>query len=177
MHIENEIKVLDIDILAAKKLLDEKGFVHQKDLSFKRYVYDVIPNDPSAWIRLRTDGIQTTLSYKQSVRDTIDGMKEIEVVVDNFKDAHDLLVAAGHAPRSYQENNRSVFLGLGCEVTIDSWPLIPAYMEIEATDKLAVENCLEQLAAVVGLKTTSLPTEQVYKMYGIDLSTIDKLTF
>lgn len=177
MQIENEIKVLDIDVTAATQLLIELGFVQKKELSFRRYVYDVIPKDPTAWVRLRTDGTKTTLSFKQSLSDSIDGMKEIEITLDNFSDMHDILTCSGFKPKSYQENNRLVFEGMGCEVTIDSWPLIPPYMEIESNDKTTVEECLKALSGIKHSETTSLSTEEVYKRYGIDLTTIDKLTF
>ncbi len=178
MHTEKEIKVLDINPEDAEKLLLSLGYVKTEDLSFRRYVYDVMPVNPKAWIRLRSNGKTTTLTFKESVGDSIDGMKEIEVVVANFDDMNEILKAAGHEPRNYQENSRVNYEGKNCTISIDSWPQIPTYMEIESTDIESVNKCLEDLSDLVsGKKTTSLSTEEVYKSYNIELSAIKVLKF
>ena len=178
MHTEKEIKVLNINPEEAEKLLSSLGYVKTEELGFRRFVYNVIPVNPNAWIRLRSNGKKTTLTYKESVSDTIDGMKEIEVEVNDFDETNELLKAAGHDPRNYQENTRINYEGRNCTISIDSWPQIPVYMEIESTDVESVTKCLEDLADLVkDKKQTSLSTEEVYRQYGIELSSIKELKF
>ena len=65
----------------------------------------------------------------------------------------------------------------GVEVDIDSWPLIPPYMEIEGKDKSEVES-IENLLEVDKEKITYLNCSDIYKtIYGIDSSKIKKLKF
>lgn len=83
----------------------------------------------------------------------------------------------GHEPRSYQENSRINYEGMNCVVSIDSWPQIPPYVEIEATNSDDVKKCMDALSLGAGVESTSLSTEQVYKRYGINLSDIKELKF
>lgn len=177
-HTEYEIKVLDIDPVKAEAKLQELGFKRTEELAYRRYVYDAgVHEAPNAWIRLRTDGKKTTLAFKQSHKDSIDGMKEIEVVVDDFEQTNELLRAIGHEPISYQENSRVNYEGMNCTVSIDSWPQIPTYMEIEAATAEDVKQCLEAVPELVTSETTSMPAQEVYKRYGIDLASIKELRF
>ncbi len=177
MQIEHEIKILDIDPVATEQKLLSLGFIRKKTLYYRRFVYDTAPKKPSAWIRLRTDGAVATLTFKESLQDTIDGMKEIEIIVDDFDRTNELLTAAGHAPRNYQENKRIQFESKNCTASLDFWPQIPPYLEIESSDTGKVQQCLEDLAQLVRTTTTSLPTDAVYQKYGIDLSVIKELRF
>lgn len=176
MNIENEIKLLGINESKIKDFLTQQGVELQESLSYKRVVFDTIPFDKNAWIRLRTDGSKTTLTYKNSTADTIDGMQEVEVVTDNFDDTKQILTLAGLKPRNYQENKREVYYAFNCMITIDYWPLIPAYVEIESETKENVQACLERFEGLYET-TSSKPTEDVYRMHGIDLRSIDSLTF
>lgn len=177
MHTENEIKVLDIDLKKAEKKLLDLGFERTEEMAYRRHIYDVVPVNPNAWVRLRTDGKKTTLTFKESLKDSVDGMKEIEVTVDDFDETYEILRAIGHEPRSYQENSRTNFEGMNCTVSLDCWPLIPPYMEIEADTAEDVTKCLEALSELVTSDKTSLSTEKVYKRYGIDMSSIKELRF
>ncbi|USN54196.1 MAG: hypothetical protein H6765_06430 [Candidatus Peribacteria bacterium] len=52
---------------------------------FRRYVYDAKPVSYERWLRLRTDGSLTQLTFKHIVDESrIDGVKEWEVTVDDF---------------------------------------------------------------------------------------------
>lgn len=176
MAIENEIKLLGIDVKKIRKFLESENITQDKVLNYKRVVFDIVPSDNSAWIRLRSDGKTTTLTYKKSHTDTIDGMQEIEVTTDSFDDTKRLLLAAGLPARNYQENRREVYHAFGCMITIDHWPRIPAYVEIEAETKELVKACLAKFSGLYK-STTSNSTEAVYQANGIDLRSINNLFF
>ena len=65
-------------------------------------------------------------------------------------------------------NNRIRYMLDGVEIDIDSWPMIPTYLEIEGKDEASVLTMVEKL----GLdkeKVTSLDVQSVYKeIYNID---------
>lgn len=174
MNTEFEIKVLDINTEHIKKLLNDKGFEDKGPVEFRRFVYDLPENN--AWIRLRTNGQKTTLTYKRFESNSIDGVKELEVTVDNFENTNLLLNTLGYESKSYQENKRHLFVKDSLEVSIDEWPHIPPYLEIEGQDEASVQTMLEDLQLNT-LRTTSETTSEVYKLYNLDIDSYKELTF
>ena len=60
---------------------------------------------------------------------------------------------------------------------MDSWPLIPPYLEIEGKSKSDIEE-IERLLEIDKSKVTYLNCSDVYKeIYGIDISKIKELKF
>ena len=176
MKTEYEIRVLEIDKEKLIKKLEELGAEFKGDNEQKRYVYDIIPKEDGKWIRLRTNGRKTTLTYKNVVKTTIDGTKELEVEVSDFEKTNELLENMGIKSRGYQENKRTQYFLNGVEIDIDSWPMIPTYVEIEGKNEEEVMNTLEILELPKD-KVTTLDVDSVYKKYGIDLKDIKVLKF
>lgn len=177
MNTEYEIRVLEIDKEKLIKKLEELGAEFKGDNEQKRYVYDIIPKEDGKWIRLRTNGRKTTLTYKKNVvKTTIDGTKELEVEVSDFEKTNELLENMGIKSRGYQENKRTQYILNGVEIDIDSWPMIPTYVEIEGKNEEEVMNTLEILELPKD-KVTTLDVDSVYKKYGIDLKVIKVLKF
>ncbi len=175
-NIEYEVKVLDIDVnLVEQKILDLGGKKLAKQ-QFKRYIFDTVPATKNKWIRLRTDGTKATLALKISKSDAVDGVEEYETEVDNFDQTRQILQLSGLTESSYQENSRQLFEIDGLEISIDSWPKIPPYLEIEGKNDSEVTNMLKKLD-LESYKTTSLPTKDVYQMYGLNLDELNPLTF
>ena len=177
MGVEYEIRKLEIDLdvisnrivaLGAKK----KGIFHQK-----RYVYDFSPVQKGRWIRLRTNGTDSTLTIKEIKSLRIDGTNELEIVVSDFDETNRILNKLGYQPRTFQENFRMEFELNGVDFDFDTWPGIPTYMEIEGNSEIDVVNAVER----IGLKLsefTTLDVDSVYKqVYGIDLDQIKELRF
>ncbi|MDT8910925.1 CYTH domain-containing protein [Amycolatopsis sp. PS_44_ISF1] len=176
MPIEHEAKILNIDPAAVVKLIREQGGAEFGEQSMRRRVYDITPGDQSKWIRLRDNGTKTTLAVKQIMSDAIDGTHEYEVVVSDFDQTDALLGIMGFTAKSYQENKRETFNLEGAEVSIDTWPRIPPYMEIEAESEAEVVR----VAALLGYGPEALTGEntiKVYARYGIDLTAIPDLRF
>lgn len=176
MNTEYEIRVLEIDKEKLIKKLEELGAEFKGDNEQKRYVYDIIPKEDGKWIRLRTNGRKTALTYKNVVKTTIDGTKELEVEVSDFEKTNELLENMGIKSRGYQENKRTQYILNGVEIDIDSWPMIPTYVEIEGKNEEEVMNTLEILELPKD-KVTTLDVDSVYKKYGIDLKVIKVLKF
>lgn len=177
MKTEYELRVLEIDVDSIIKTLESLGATKVGDFFQKRYVYDLNPVQNGKWIRLRTNGIKTTLAYKDVVSNTIDGTKEVEIEVDNIENTNELLNRLGYNPRSYQENKRIQYILDDVEIDLDSWPMIPTYMEIEGKSEDAVNRMLEKLK-IDKNKITALNCDDIYRdLYNIDISTIKNLKF
>ena len=176
-HIEYEIRVLEIDVEKIQKKLKKLNAVLVEDVFQRRYLYDFKPVNPDKWIRLRTNGKETTLTIKDIESAKIDGTQELEIKVDDFDAADAILNELGYKARGIQENKRIKYDLNGVEVDIDTWPMIPPYLEIEGKNEEEVYATLE-LLGIEKDKATGLNTLSIYKdIYGIDLKEIPLLSF
>ena len=177
MKTEYEIRVLEIEKESIVKKLEDFGAVKIGEYNQKRYVYDLKPVQKNKWIRLRTNGVETTLTYKNIERNTIDGTKEVELKVDSFETTNEFLNKIGFVARNYQENKRTRYILDNVEIDIDTWPMIPTYLEIEANSKEEVNNMVKKLR-LNNFKITALNCDDIYrKIYNIDILKIKELKF
>ena len=177
MKTEYEVRVLEIDKDELIRKLESLNATKVGEFNQKRYVYYTIPKENGKWIRLRTNGKETTLTFKDVTSDKIDGTKEVEIEVSDLELTNEFLNKIGFFSKAYQENNRIRYILDDVELDIDSWPLIPTYLEIEGKDENSVLDMIEKLELDKS-KVTSLDVQSVYeKFYNIDISKIKDLRF
>ena len=177
MKTEYEIRILEINKEEMIKKLEELGATNKGKFKQKRYVYDLRPIEKGKWIRLRTNGRLTTLTYKDIINNTVDGTKEVEFEVEDFNKANEFLEKIGFANRSYQENERIQYILDDVEIDIDSWPMIPTYMEIEGKSEEQIVK-IKNILDIDESKVTTLNCDDIYKqIYKIDISKIKELRF
>lgn len=177
MKTEYEIRILEIDKEEIIKKLEKLGAIKNGEFKQKRYVYDLKPVEKGKWIRLRTNGKNTTLTYKDIVSNTIGGTKELEFEVEDFNKANEFLEKIGFKNRSYQENERIQYILRDIEIDIDSWPMIPTYMEIEGKSEDEIIK-IKKILNIDETKVTTLNCDDIYKqIYKIDISKIKELKF
>ncbi|MFA6301044.1 MAG: CYTH domain-containing protein [Candidatus Paceibacterota bacterium] len=97
------------------------------------------------FIRVRDEGNKITLSYKAFHGDKIEDQKELCLEVNNFDEAVNLLELLGCEPKSYQESKRELWKLNGVEITIDEWPFLEPYVEVEGHSEEEVKNVSEKL--------------------------------
>ena len=177
MRTEIEERVLEVDKEELIKKLEKLNAVKVGDFHQKRNVYDFKPVRDSEWIRLRSDGKKTTLTYKNVTKNSIDGTKELEIEVSSFEDTDEMLNILGYKKRAFQENKRTRYMLDDVELDIDSWPLIPTYLELEA-DSIDKIKKVEKKLGIDKDKITNLNCEDIYKdIYNIDVDAIKELKF
>ncbi len=175
MTTEFETKVLDIDVAEIERTLLALGAKREKEVLMKRWVFD-IDSSKDEWIRLRDNGHKTTITYKCKSGSGISETEEIEVEVGDFEKAAEILSKLDFKGSYYQENKRVAFRLNGIEFTIDSWPKIPSYLEIESSSE---EKVMEGLV-LLGLENRdagNLSVIDVYSRYGIDLHSFKSIKF
>lgn len=149
MQVELEGKFLNIDAdILRKKLVGVGGkLVHAQQLMRrKNFDYpDGRLEKIGGWIRVRDEGNQVTLAYKQLVDRTLEGTKEISVIVSDFDGICNLLLSIGLDNKSYQETKRERWDLNGVEVTIDTWPWIPTFVELEAFSEDQLQAAAKKL--------------------------------
>ena len=178
MKIEKEMRFLDINEKDIEKKLKTSGAFCQLYKAHQcRYVYDFHPKDPNRWIRLRTNGVVSTLTIKKVTKHTINGTKEWEIEVSDFDETNKILRLLGYRPRAKQENIRSIYILDDVEISIDTWPRIPTYMELESDDIRKIEKVIKKLKLDNAIATT-LDVATIYKdVYGIDIMKVKNLSF
>ena len=83
----------------------------------------------------------------------------------------------GYTPRSFQENLRTRYYLDHIELDIDTWPLIPTYLEIEGNSEEDVKR-VEKLLELNESKVTTMNCQDIYlEEYGIDINQIEELKF
>ena len=183
---EFEIKFLEVDVDKLQAQLIALGAEKAGEYDYSRALFDY-PNfqmyQNHAWVRLRTDGIVTTLTYKQQIGAVISSgdstdsqMKEIEVTVSDYEKTYTLLKSMGLIVRREEKNRRIRYTKGGVVFDIDFWPFIPPYLEIESTSYEAVRTAARELGfdPKDGLICAA---KQVYAKYGIDKEQYSSISF
>lgn len=182
---EIEVKFLNIDKEALEQKLVSFEAVKAGDYDYRRKIFDYPDNrldKDGAWIRLRDEGEQVTLSYKQrfGVADSSElvggGMNELEVVVSNFEETEKILAAIGLVECVYIENKRTRYTLDGVEIDIDTWPLLNPHAEIEGKSWEAVQAMAEKLGFNWEDRVSG-SSRAVYKKMGFDEDSYKVLTF
>lgn len=181
---EIEVKFLDIDPAKIEAKLKDIGAQKTGDYFYKRRVFDYpdwrLDNDHS-WLRLRTDGQKTTLTFKKRIgakKDggNDDGMEEIEVEVSDFEKTAALITRLGFVEKHYVENKRTRWEKDGVEFDIDFYPNIPPYLEIEAQTWEKLSEAILWLD-LNPAERKIFSANQVYKMHGINVNDYQIMTF
>ena len=183
---EIEVKFLNIDVPAIEKKLKAAGAQKKFDRMYRRKVFDYPDlrlNAKAARIRVRDEGDQVTLGFKQR-KDASDdkgksndsGMHEVEVVVDDFERTVQFLESIGLEAKFYEENRRVRWVKDKITFDIDYWPMLKPYLEIEASNWDDIYKGI----ALLGLDPKDkklFATMQVYALEGIDELDYEIITF
>ena len=182
---EIEIKFLDIDYAALQEKLLSLGATKVADYHYRRIVFDYPDfrlDKQGAWVRLRDEGDKITFTFKQRLAKAFDtganddGMYERETTVGDFDTTREILLKTGLIEKMYQENKRTRYVLDGVECDLDTWPLLPPYLEIEGESWEKVYATAERL----GFKREDakiFSTNQIYTLKGLDDRNYTKLTF
>lgn len=174
MKTEIEARLLDINEEEFISSLKNHNATFVGDWLMSRNVYDFNPIDDGKWIRLRTNGEETTLTIKEIVDKSIEGTKELEIVVSDFDATNEILNKLGYFARGSQTNRRIRYILDDVEIDIDFWPLIPTYVEFEADSQDKIKALCKKLEIDFdSLTTMSVP--EVYDHYGHNVRTCPKI--
>lgn len=175
MSQEYETKILDINSQEIETKLISIGAKKKFEVLYKRWVFD-IESKETQWIRLRDDGKTSTLTYKKRTGSGICETEEIETQVLDFETTAQILQKLNFKDKYYQENKRTMYELNNIEFSIDSWPMIPTYLEIESTCEKKVKEGLK-LLNLENKDIGNISVVNVYKKYNIDLHSIKNLKY
>lgn len=182
METEYEAKFLDSDKDEVRDRLKAAGATLERpEFAQQRWVFDLPKEKHSRHVfaRVRDEGGIFTVTWKQFSGEEIDNPKEIELVVDSFDNAVEMLRELGCVPRSYQENRRELWHLDNAKITIDSWPFYEPFVEVEGATEEIVHDAADK-AGFDWSKALFCGVSKLYKMkYGehVHIREMPLLTF
>lgn len=176
MDTEYEVRVLNIDVDKVINILENIGAKKIGSYFQKRYVYDIVKGENDRFVRVRDNGEVVTITYKDKRIRTISGTKELEIEVNDFQKAKELLNNLGFTDGPYQENKRVIYKLDDTEFDFDTYPNIPTYLEIESKDEATVNKYIK-LLDLENNEQTCDSIMKIYDRYGIHITGKDDLIF
>jgi adenylate cyclase class IV len=179
---EIELAIYDIDPNVVKEKLGSIGAKYIGHFSFRRINFQVKTNTAVegeynvSWVRVRTDGINTKITYKQQNGVGMNNREEYEVGTDSFEGAVRIIYKLlSQADYDYFENEREEYEIDGMHVEIDKFPYMPYTMEIEGSSEANIMGLYKKLNPGGSIeKNKSVPTAEYYKMHGFDYLKLQK---
>ncbi len=149
MNTEIEAKFLDVDHDAVRAKLTALGATCEQPMRLMRRLTLENPSMKAkgAFARVRDEGHRVVMTYKQFDDLSIDGAKEIEIVVDDFDKAMAFMKAIDDnwLKTSLQESRRETWQLGDVEIVLDEWPWLKPYIEIEGPSVEAVADTAGKL--------------------------------
>ncbi len=148
MRIEYEATFENIDKDEMRERLKKVGAKLERPEFLQKRVTMNLPKGneiKGAWVRVRNEGDKITMSLKISNGNLIQNQKELTVIVDDFKNTVEFLKSIGCQEKSFQETKRELWILDGVEVTIDEWPFLEPFVEVEGKNEDEVKKVSEKL--------------------------------
>ena len=149
METEIEGKFLDINVEEIKnKLKSLNAKMTHKERFMNSAIYDYEDKrlgKIGGWIRVRDEGNKVTLSYKQLNDRTLHGTKEVSLTINNFENACLFLESIGLKKKTVEEKKREEWILDEVEISIDTWPWIPTFLEMEGKNEKSLRNVCKKL--------------------------------
>lgn len=178
---EIEVRFLEInkdDLLAR---LNEVGAIDLgEDLLKETIFYDQAGKwqyEAKKFARVRQTKNGATLTFKHNESDTATGTKEIELKIDDYDKAVDLLRELSLVAYRIQEKKRHTFKLGEVIVDIDTWPSIPTYVELEGPDEESLKNTAKLLNLDWSRAVFESARFVIEKYYSIPVSKLKFFTF
>jgi len=183
MKTEFEAKFYPVDKEEYRKKLHEVGAkLTIPERKMRRVIADHHDNNglKCHYIRVRDEGGVIRLSAKIHAEPDgrVSDQKEADIEVPDFDKAKEILELAGLKFAKYQENLREEWGFEEATITIDTWPCLETYSEIEASS----EEQVKEIAGKLGLKWEGklllALDELCSKVYGIaQAEALEKISY
>lgn len=148
MQIEYEATYTNIDKDEIRGRLKEAGAILARPEYLQKRVVFNLPNGltiKGGWLRIRDEGNRIAMSLKIVDGEGIESQREVLLEVNSFDRAEELLTLLGAPRKAYQENKRELWTLGDVEVTIDEWPFLEPFVEIEGGSEDMVKKTSKTL--------------------------------
>ena len=179
MEKEIETRFLEVDKDEIIKKFISAGAIDKGEEKFEEMIFypvDMSWTGKGKFVRLRKTKDKIKLTYKENIEQTVDSAREIELEVSDLEKCRQFFEKVGLKVIRQLEKYRHTFELGGVSIDIDSWPKIPAYVEIEGPTVESLKSFCNQLG-FDWEKRFDGDAMQVFKHYGFDLGKISVITF
>jgi len=148
MDIEYEATFPDVDKEEIREKLKKIGAKLVKPEFMQRRIVFHLPKGheiKGGWLRAREEGDKVTMTLKIVDGDKIENQKEINITIDNLNQAELFLTSIGCNKKAFQESKRELWVLDGVEITIDEWPFLEPFVEIEGKSENSVKKVSKRL--------------------------------
>ena len=129
-------KLLELGADDEGELLIEETVIYDPELRWR---------DEQKFVRIRQVGDKVKLTFKDQKIQTVDGTFEIEFGIDDYQKAELFFEKIGLRPFRHQQKKRHSFKLDDVTVDIDSWPMIPAFVELEGDSEDDLKKVAKKL--------------------------------
>ncbi|MDD3006735.1 MAG: CYTH domain-containing protein [Candidatus Pacebacteria bacterium] len=146
--IEFEMTIPNVEIDDARRRLRECGAVLQKDSYIQKHIVFNLPEErkiEGAWMRVREESDRITMSMKIIDGKNISDQQEYFFIAENTEDACKFLTLLGGTEKARQEKRREIWMLGQCEITIDEWPFLEPFLEVEGKNEEMVRETVSLL--------------------------------
>jgi adenylate cyclase class 2 len=150
MH-EIETKVLEVDVNSLIKNLGELGAekIQEVMLTVDWFSAPGFDKDHQPWfLRVRsysTGKIEVTWKGKHTIEGAVRKVPEINLNVENYEKMKMLFEAIGLVCYAHQEKKRISWRLENVQFDLDTYPKMPAYLEIEASSEKEIAEMIKKL--------------------------------
>lgn len=130
----------------------------------------------NGWGRVRDEGDKITLSIKVEEGDQIEDQKEICLNVDSLENAVEFLTLIGFKEKAYQETKREKWSFKDVDITIDTWPFLDTFVEIEGKSIEQIKEVCKSLDLDYGKGMIGPVTNLYAKRYSLTADKINNET-
>lgn len=179
MYIEYEATFTDILPDEIRQHLQEAGAILVRPTYLQTRVTLNLPKAqaiPGGWLRVRNEGDKITCSLKIVDGDKIENQKELQIEVSDFNATVELLEMLGAERKAYQETRRELWKLAEVEITIDEWPWLPPFVEIEGQTEAEVKQVADKLGLMWNQAKFCAVGDLYMEAYGISADTINNQT-
>ena len=179
MQIEYEATFININKDEIRARLKKTGAILVKPEFLQKRIVFELPSGheiPGGWLRVRDESDKITMSLKVVNGDKIEDQKEICLKIDNYNEGVIFLESLGAKRKAYQESRRELWILDNAEITIDEWPYLEPYVEVEG----ATEEKVKLVSEKIGFnyqEALFCSVDTLYnKKYGTPIDVINKNT-
>ena len=178
MATEIEARLLGVDVPALEARLRAAGAERTEDGLFREVLFHLAgTRDVNGYVRVRDDGTRVILTYKRRRVDAaLRRADEIEVIADDFDRAVALLDGAGLTRMQYREKRRTSYRLGDATISLDRYPGIPPYAEVEAPTDESVRQACRAIGLDPGAHFSG-GVNEVYAHYGKPLAPGQPIAF
>lgn len=178
MKNEFEATYLAINKEHVRTLLKDSGFelkVPEYMMRRKTFDFSIIAPGKNKWGRVRQESDRATMTIKEIRGSGINDTFELEMTVDSFDSACEMFEQCNVPAKSFQENYREVWVRKDIQATVDTWPGLEPFLELESDSEEKVRSISEELGFpfedatfgsidLVYEKEVGIPSEKIIKL-------------